>query len=256
MKVVVLGCGPAGLLAAHAARQAQLDTTIYSIKKKSIMPGAQFLHEPIPDVTSAEPDATALFIKVGSKEGYAQKVYGDANAATSWDSYQAGERPIWSMGAAYDTLWDLYNGLIVDRNLTHVEIESIIQEDPDSLILSTIPAYLLCQVEYHTFKSKRVWIRTRQVNCGSNAVVYNGNPLIGHYRVSDLFGWESHEFGHRVERAVVGEKPLFTDCDCHPEIQRLGRFGTWSKGVLIHHAYKGAREAIVNALERRSSRAM
>jgi hypothetical protein len=254
VKVIILGCGPAGLLAAHAARQAALDTTIYSIKEKSVMPGAQFLHEPIPGVTSATPDASAMFIKVGPKAGYAQKVYGSPDAPTSWDGYPAGERPIWSMGAAYDTLWELYNDLIVDADLNRFDIESLTVENPDALMISTIPAWILCQTGRHVFRSKSVWIRSRQTDTETNCVVYNGNPLIGYYRASNLFGWEATEFGHQVPGALKGEKPLGTDCDCQPEIHRLGRFGTWSKGVLIHHAYSGAKELIVNEVERRGRR--
>ena len=52
MNVAVLGCGPAGLIAAWAAEQAGADVQIYSKKVQSIIPGSQYLHGPIPGVSS------------------------------------------------------------------------------------------------------------------------------------------------------------------------------------------------------------
>lgn len=255
MNVVIFGCGPAGLLAAHAAAQAQLDFVIYSRKQKSVMPGAQFLHTRIEGITGDQPDNDALFIKVGPKEGYAAKVYGRRDAPCSWEEYGAGFHPIWNMGAAYDRLWDLYSDSIIDCDLDHLTISELRNNYKRDLIVSTVPAPLLCVApDRHRFDSSRVWIRSERLPSDirlTDTITYNGLPEVAWYRQSILFGWRSWEFGHPVPRAAEGRKPLGTNCDCCPDIARLGRFGTWRKGVLIHHAYKGAQRLILDSVERR-----
>src|SRR3546814_7896241 len=55
VKVLILGCGPAGLIAAHAAKRMDADFIVMSKARKSFMNGAQYLHAPIPGVSLAEP---------------------------------------------------------------------------------------------------------------------------------------------------------------------------------------------------------
>jgi hypothetical protein len=254
--VTIFGCGPAGLLAAHAAAQAQLDFRIYSIKQQSIMPGAQFLHERIEGITGDEPDSHANLIKYGTKEGYALKVYGNKDAPCSWDNYEVGQIPIWNLGAAYDRLWALYSGDIIHTELTPVVINDLRHEWENALIISTVPAPVLCRIQGHAFRSRKVWIKLRQSSVDANVIRYNGDGAADWYRSSFLFGWWSEEYGHPVAEAIEGTKPLYTDCGCCPEVKRLGRFGRWTKGVLVNHAYHGAKQLIVHELARRSQRAV
>ena len=80
MRVAVLGSGPAGLLAAHACVQQGVEPKIYSLKEKSLMFGAMYLHEPIPDLNDPDrPDHDIMIVKEGTREGYAKNVYGDKN---------------------------------------------------------------------------------------------------------------------------------------------------------------------------------
>src|SRR5262245_15995908 len=92
IRVVVLGCGPAGLLAAHAASLYGCDVRILSIRQPSIISGAQFLHEHIPGVTG-DIDGHVLFMKAGTAGGYAKKVYGNSRIPTSWDLWEPESRP-------------------------------------------------------------------------------------------------------------------------------------------------------------------
>ncbi|HEY7420289.1 MAG TPA: hypothetical protein VH593_34240, partial [Ktedonobacteraceae bacterium] len=84
IRAVVLGCGPAGLLAAHACSLNGADVRIFSLKRPSYISGAQYLHQAIPGLSGA-PDGDIMITKVGTREGYAKKVYGNANKATSWE---------------------------------------------------------------------------------------------------------------------------------------------------------------------------
>jgi hypothetical protein len=38
---------------------------------------------------------------------------------------------------------------------------------------------------------------------------------------------------------------LSNECDCHPEIIRMGRYGEWTKGVLVHHVFERV-ESLMN----------
>lgn len=248
-EVAVLGCGPAGLLAALAVEQAGHTPVIYSRKIKSKMPGAQFLHVPIPEITAAEPDGTVNFLKVGPKHGYALKVYGDRSAPTSWDEFPRGEQPIWSMGEAYSRLWDRFEDRIWDFGHIDTVMATTFAED-FPLVFSTIPAPAMCErEEHHAFNSVPVYITSARTERRNNVIEYNGG-FAQYYRRSVLFGSESMEYGAAVRladvrlRCEVGWKPTTNDCDCHPEIHRLGRFGKWEKGVLVHHAYFEAKAAL------------
>lgn len=242
--VIILGCGPAGLLAAHAAKMSGFEPIIYSEKVRSRMAGAQFVHQAIPLLgMTSDGDGDVLFSREGRKEGYAQKVYGSPTAPCSWDEFPEGKRPIWSMREMYYRLWDLYSPYIYNLRIGSSELMKM--EGEPGPIISTIPATSLCCDEEHTFYSASVWIRQRTVFMGGpNVVTYSGRPTTPWYRFSRLFGHESSEFGHSVPGAIPGRKPLKTDCDCRPNIIRLGRFGKWQKGVLVHHVYWEALRAL------------
>ena len=80
MKIAILGCGPSGLAAAHAAlNTVNCSLDIFSKKVKSPMWGAQYLHGPVPGIPSAEP-TLIRYIMRGAPEDYLRKVYAD-----KWD---------------------------------------------------------------------------------------------------------------------------------------------------------------------------
>lgn len=246
--VAILGCGPSGLFAAHAvAGLLGHDVTIFSIRQKSVMPGAMYLHDPIPDLTPAEPEAMVRYIKVGSKEGYAEKVYGSPDAPCSWDGFPEGELPAWSMARAYEELWRRYEHRIIDQPINGGTADRLLRMH--ELVISTIPAPALCNGD-HEFRSVEVHIEPTWpfTTKHDNTVVYNGIPKSRWYRASRLFGHEATESMAPVQGSQPGRKPLDTDCDCRPGIHRAGRFGRWKKGVLVHHAFKDAYELATKEL--------
>lgn len=249
MKITVLGCGPAGLLVAHAAAQSGHETTILSRKVRSKIGGAQYLHTNIPDLTTKEPDGHAHFEYRGTDQGYAQKVYGDPQAVTSWGGFM-GNVPIWNMRRAYDELWDRYEGLIKDSDLDPIVLETL--QESGGLTLSTIPRTELCVNSDHSFTRQEVLIwYGRKYTGDRDQVIYSGHPDTPWYRFSNLFGWESIEWPARIEvdapDLIRVKKPISTDCDCLPEIQKLGRYGRWEKKVLSHDAYWEALRLIARA---------
>jgi hypothetical protein len=248
-KVTILGCGPAGLLAAHAAKGAGHQVRILATRRQmSDMPGAIYIHEPIPGVTDDEPEAHIKFEKLGTREGYALKLYGAADADCSWDSFPVGLRPAWDMKRAYEGLWGAYSPYIEER-LIDVQAMAALAEE-DGCVISSIPPTAYCPSPHHRFKAKRVWIeREHRDICemlGDPCVIYNGQESDAYYRTSLLFGHGSTEHADLPHNRTVyeGFKPLYTNCDCHPGVLRVGRFGQWKRGVLVHEAYDRAREAL------------
>lgn len=248
MNAIILGCGPAGLLAAEACYKMGVKFDIFSLKRKSPIFGAQFLHEPIPGMT-IEPTLVS-FHKVGTKQGYAEKVYGDPNAECSWDSYKEGVRPGWSLIEIYHDLWEKFFDKITDIRITPAVLSSLEEREAD-LMFSAIPLRELCRDKQHKFPYKRIWVERYAVglDIGDNAVVYNGLPTDHWYRTSRLFGHTSTEYAaKRTSDCEVGVKPLSNNCDCRQKWKRIGRFGRWQRGVLTHHAYHQAQMAIREAM--------
>jgi hypothetical protein len=244
-KVTILGCGPSGLLAAAAYASEGWDVTILSKKQQSLIGGAQYLHRHIPEVTKDEPEGEATYLKIGTRDGYAEKVYGTASAPVSWDLYDAGTYDIWSLRGIYSRLWEMFEDRIRHVSLDHEMIRSLVGT---GLIVSSIPANHLCQAR-HDFRFQSVWILqqpTREASMPENLIEYNGDPDFLHYRRSRIFGVEGWEFAHpsaaEFDGVVHVRKPISTNCDCLGGIQRVGRYGRWEKSQLAHHAYEQSLE--------------
>lgn len=244
--IAVLGCGPAGMLAAHAAVTSGAKVVIYSVRKPSKIGGAQYLHIPVPGLTSDEPDGEVLFIKKGDRGTYARKVYGDERAETSWNAFEAGSHKIWSMQDAYERAWMNYVDLIEDLEIGHWEARDILSES--DLVLSTVPRRALCARPEHEFRHQDVWIDMHPYfDILPESIIYSGTPYDKWYRASSIFDVRSAEYGQEREHCVQVRKPLTNTCNCwedHPDMVMLGRYGRWEKAQLISDAYIGAQEAI------------
>jgi hypothetical protein len=257
VRVAILGCGPAGLLSAYAAEQLGHNVSIFSRRSPSQIFGAMYLHAPIPGISSEIPELEIQVSKLGTREGYALNVYGDAAAPVSWDKFAEGPTPGWDLANVYDSLWKEYESRIYDVSLTSSSIRGIAKEY--DITFSTVPIQNICDNWQHSFPSAKIWVIHGPVK-GKNMMVYNGLPPTGvpsWYRYSLIRDYQSWEFSSRhpsnyLEAQRVAEglqvsegfKPLYTDCDCHPEIVRLGRFGKWNKNVFTHHAYREVTDAL------------
>ena len=258
MKVAILGCGPAGLIAAHSAITGKHDVTILSRKRRSPMFGAMFLHAPIPGISPSRPELYIDIMKTGTKQGYAEKVYNDPMAEVSWDKFAVGVMPGWDLRTAYAELWLRYSDLIVDTQFTPESVSAI----PANFdrVFTTIPASATCLEWRHSFDKAVIDVIHGPTQREYNQMWYDGSMYRGApawYRYSRINGYEAWEFGEgqipktipteilikdlRVSRGI---KPLRTTCDCHPEIVRLGRFGQWDKHAFTHHAYEEVRNAL------------
>jgi hypothetical protein len=266
-EIAILGCGPAGLLAAHATVLAGHTPRILSIKHRGVMPGAMYLHRPIKDLTEKKHQDMIRLSKIGTQEGYAQKVYGRRDAPVSWSIWNKGHYPIWNLRAAYEELWARYESYIKDVTVTANMVYQVRAYFP--LVISTIPAKTLClRPREHSFTERQIWVihdaPSLDKSPQSNIMIYNGLEKTPWYRFASIFGFRSYEYGHNpVEQLgedlkhlpiATGIKPLGNTCTCHSkrvksygDFVKVGRYGRWEKNVLTHHAFKQAKEA-VNAL--------
>lgn len=236
LSIAILGCGPAGLLAAHACARANVEFNIYSVKRKSVISGAQYVHNPIPGIHSEQaPDGQIAYAKTGTREGYARKVYGNPDAPVSWDIFPEGLYAAWSMERTYDFLWDEFSKEIEHITITPKFCAELVEVE--EVVISAIPAPAICQNAAHHFHQTSIWIRegapTHEARLTDNSIVYNGDKNVPWYRASNLFGHESVEFGRTVHHGARGMKPTGHDCNCQPKVLRVGRFGRWERGVLV-----------------------
>lgn len=266
IEVAILGCGPAGLFAAHAAAEAGANFNIFSKARKSFMRGAQYLHRPIPGLSGDPFEVT--YELWGNVDGYREKVYGDMGDILVSPETLVGVSPAWDIREAYDAAWERYSSKIVDIDFAEMG-------DPNGwydslaaaydLVVSTVPAPVLCQRNTeHKFFSQKVWVTeglksfndpeffTPGGELRDNLVVCSGDPDDWWYRQSRIHGWENTEFPHGRKPRVAEpfkvhevEKPLRHTCTCHPEIVRQGRYGKWQKGTLSHEAFYSTADEIV-----------
>jgi hypothetical protein len=261
MKVAVLGCGPAGLLAAHAAVITGNEVEVFSRTEKSHIHGAQYIHEPIVKLTVGVPSRIS-YAKIGGPEGYAEKVYLDRDHPTSWDHFPTGDHPAWPMGGLYALLWSHYSHLIRGCEIDSDGLRTFMESGVFDLVFCSVPRNLLCEHTVHgpdeiahEFKSAGVVFEPDcKVGNLDNVVVYSGRESEDWYRTSRLFGHAWTEYGASLfvgenlpDDWLVGLKPTTTDCTCFNEYEdlvRIGRFGRWEKTILVTDAFNQAMRAL------------
>lgn len=245
MKVAILGFGPAGAMAAYAAYMNGADVKIFAPGQKSIISGAQYLHDEIPglDVPPMELD----YRKFGTQEGYASKVYGDPKAPCSWSEFGAGKTLAYPLAAAYDAAWAAVQARLVCATVTARQLAQM--RSNFDLVVCSVPKPSVCSKPgVHRFEQKTVWIHGSEPpllegKIPHNTIVYNGEPDDAWYRTSNIEGNCSTEYPTSVGTVSSAHatrkigKPLTNTCDCFPDVLRVGRYGKWKKGVLVHNAY-------------------
>ena len=253
-RIAVLGCGPQGVLCAYAAEKYDHTVNIYSRKVKSVIPGSQHLHGHIDGLTRLYPEGTIQFVRIGTAEGYAEKVYADPSRTTGWENYLQ-VFPFWSVQKMYDKLWDMFQARIRDLTVTpHIEannneIDVYTILASHDLVISTLPAPELCMYpNMHEFESVPYFIRvlpTPEKDKDKNIVVYNGIREDMWYRWSLLDGKCAIEYTESVSGdEEVGRKAIANNCTCWPKIRRCGRWAEWRHGVTMYSAYQDAERMV------------
>ena len=251
MKVIVIGCGPAGLAATHAAIGLGANVEIIAPKAQTPQRGPLLLQRAIPGINTWHPDGTIhQYVVGGSILDYRYKLYGDINIGINGDKlvrkYHA-----WRHDTTYDNMWAKYHHLIDDRWVSPREMATL--HERCDLVVSTANTRAMCQDGNHSFVSKPVAIMpyTSFPNQPHNTLIFNADPEVPWVRSSLVFGAAVTEWP--VEQAPSGartiQKPISTDCDCYPHVLRTGRFGAFKNEVWIDTAYwdtLGAIDSILN----------
>lgn len=255
--VAILGCGPAGLLVAHAATLSGWDLRIYSRKRKSKLYGAQYLHAEIPNLDCGMPKTVTYTLR-GTPEQYRRKVYGD-----DWDGTVSPEdltenHFAWDIRKAYDKLWDQYESEIRELEIywsVDGALQSHLGERVD-LVISTIPRKIWAKPG-DVFESQRIWALGDDDPDGGLAsqndftVICDGTNICNWYRSAKIFGhstleWPWREDSKPMYDAVVVEKPLRHNSKAASDFIHLGRYGAWQKGILSSDAFFDAMKVFAN----------
>src|SRR6266498_496397 len=255
MRVLILGCGPAGLFATHAAEQLGHEIQIISKKRKSEMFGAQYLHKHIPGLTDLNnPESFQVtYTLTGTLDEYLHKVYGDEIPDNvTVDSLERKESA-WDIRSAYAIAWHRYVDAIEPIDLTpDVLMQEVIRRIPD-IVISTIPAPRLCiRNGLHSFVARDIWAIGDAPERGifaprwaaPNTIAYDGTPYRRWYRASNIARYYSVEWPIDTQPPIrdvsMVVKPIRTDCDCwvnNGKFWRIGRYGAWSRFGHTHQAY-------------------
>jgi hypothetical protein len=253
-RALILGCGPAGLIAAHAVANEGYNFDILSKRPmKSPMLGAQYLHGPIPGITDPNPEATILTVKRGTYEEYRHKVYGSIpkyEKIKASGHNQPDEVGAWDIRSAYDKLWETYGGEVRGEDVDADLLGELIPKY--DLIVSAIPAPAICRIG-HAFRTVGVWVLPGTcygIDHYDNTVIANGLESPSWYRSSRIFGVAQTEWPGTVRQPPLPDmrfiqKVIDTNCDCWPNIVKAGRMATWQKGSLAHHAYGAVLNAVI-----------
>lgn len=260
-KVAILGAGPAGLAAAHAAYLAGAWVHIFSRGEKSRLYGCQYLHAPLPEISVEK--RTVSYELWGTADEYREKVYGDAWDGKVSPSDLEGAHTAWDLRAAYDQLWDLYVGERGRAAFTAKEINPRTMFSSDIMgtffthYISTIPAPALCAAKPgHTFYGQEIWAvgdaadqgQIAPVTVPADTIICAGGENPSWYRCSNVFGAATVEWPGQtkppIPYAARVTKPLYTDCDCFPDVIRMGRYGAWKKDQLTHHVFEQVTELL------------
>ena len=256
--VAILGCGPSGMMAAHAALLSGWDFRIYSRKVKSTLHGAQYLHQPIPGLPCGSPKLVRYTLR-GTPEDYRRKVYGD-----DWDGTVSPEdfeenHHAWDLREAYNYLWDAHEYDIAPIDISWSAEEGLPRHlSKYDMVISTVPRTVWDRDPRH-FESAVIWAkgdRVGRIGQPDNTIECNAEPNVAWYRSAKIFGhatfeWPSlwHRDGNAappMEGAVVVRKPLRYLGNAMPDFLHMGRYGAWEKGVLTSDVFFDAMKAFAN----------
>ena len=243
MKVAILGCGPTGLLAAHACWMSGVDFDIFSKKRKSFLFGSQYLHTPIPRIVEEYEGEDIEYVNIGTPEEYRRKAHGDR-----WDgviedgAFETSHRG-WDIRQAYERLWRRYA-----NKITHYEIKPPVptnegyellfsredlqypEKNPNfnqtvddlslqryDLVISSVPRKIWA-VPGEEFTFSMAWVAGDAPEHGKfvpfdlprdNQILLDGTDEVEYTRLSKVFGYTTVEWPfNALKKPYEGASPL------------------------------------------------
>lgn len=276
MRCAILGCGPAGLLAAHACKMNYVDFDIFSKARKSHLFGSQYLHEPIPGLTEeGDMGVPVKYIVEGTPEQYRRKTHGKWwGGRIDPEEFQT-DHTAWNIRQHYDLLWNMYGGLVDDYeiptdygptagNSIHRRVSMELSLDRYDLVISTVPRTIWA-IEGEEYIYSEGWalgdapergqvvedmvpeVRGEWGYIGDNQIVCDGTDTVSWTRLSRVFGYTTVEWPHHAPQphpsAVMVRKPLgYTPAPgkINPtsEWLHVGRYGKFERGIVVSDAFR------------------
>lgn len=252
MRVVVIGAGPAGLAAAHAAVGLGAEVKVIAPKRKTPQRGPLLLQRPLPGVTHDHPDGYIKQIVIGGGIlDYRYKLYGDVNVNINGNVLQEGYHA-WNLSEVYDDLWGRYSELIENRSISSRELSTLLPA-PNDLVVSTAPLDRMCGMpRHHEFRTKAVAITdgASYPDQPDNTIIFNAGEDEHWVRSSRIFGNEMTEWPVRYapENSNLIKKPISSTCNCFPHVLLTGRFGKFRNETWVDTAYYDTRDAIISSV--------
>lgn len=239
MKIAVLGDGPAGMFAAHAAISLGHDVRIFSGKKTYIIKSHRSLLQlPIPQAYGR--GFTVDYQMIGRPEEFRAKGGRREDAVVSTESR-------WSLEQAFDVVNRLYGHLVLPWD----ESVDWIPETFDKIV-SSVSAKSLCRDPSHEFEGDLVFFNysaPSRLGDRDNIVLASGSSVQPWTVACRVEGAEYTEYPLSVLQdspmaTVFGDRavhqdvvPKSTTCDCYPHIIRIGPLGRWDGGVSYDNGY-------------------
>jgi hypothetical protein len=229
--VCILGTGPDGLLAVHAADMAGVKFTLYGSRTSTEILGAQYLREPIPGMTLE----TALIEHNldGDLEDYWHKAFGIEsndplwfNGANVYAEDEAGNlhyswtEYAWNLRECYERLWTAYKYEIENvgtwTGRIHPESPFVAETlKPFDLVINTWPQPKWAGPE-DVFEQRTLWRMTGteapiQLKA-DNTIIYDATKDVGLSRMAKVFGHSTIEWpgGHKppIDNLASVEVPI------------------------------------------------
>jgi hypothetical protein len=250
LTALVVGTGPAGMLAAYGALREGCDVTVVAqpgAPVRSTIHGAQYIQQPVEGLPTDIVPFRIRYRYLGDEAGYREKIYGDGlqPGESSWGRFSPYELA-WPMDQVYD--W-LAEEVLRDCNIVEMTMDrnAMVEAVPVfDYVFNTAPLNRICPDG--NFRTEAVWVSAKNhLAVPKNEIWYIGLPGAKAYRASNINGVVSTEYPRHARAprgAVAVEKPLRCSNIDLPGVHRLGRYGKWHKGILAHEAYDEARRVI------------
>ena len=247
--ICILGAGPSGMMAAHAAVNNGYDIHILDKDpdKTRRNSGVYYLHSQCDLALSS----TILHQRViGDKdmpqeevlEAYRKKVYGDLDVGSS-SILEARYNPdieVYNSSEAIEHLWQMYGHTIQKYTIGSMFHLKVFREDYVGVV-STIPAEILFPES--NLYSIPAYVHPSTSPMQESFIYYNVSKTIPWYRCSAVFGSFVAEYSSEVDKKeeyktvvkVIGkDKPL----PVHDWLISTGRYGAWDKSFLTDTVYR------------------
>lgn len=252
--VAIFGCGPSGLMAAHAAEMLGWNFEVFSKKRKSFLFGSQYLHKPIPGMTECHAAVVEYHLE-GTPQEYRRKVYGESWDGTVSPEDLENDHYAWDIRQTYDKMYDAYEDNIHDCEVDSSWLQDRKWQKRFDLVISTLPRKVWAQPG-DQFLSSSVWAYGDAPELGQVTpfrpkeftVICDGTKDVGWYRASNIFGYCTIEWPENNKPPLRGvslvEKPLSHNSTAANDFVHLGRYGAWQKGILTTDVFDRALEIL------------